>query len=278
MAVAHNMCYSASTEYILCLFLQPSFTHILFRHQNHLCTFVDLFDAGRHFAHLPQHTPSVWYHAPQSMTSHHHSDPSAHPQGPGGRDVLQDPVSLEPEHTVYDDSSNPLAHSNDDFEHGEHPDDYDNTTQPKSDDNDAPNTSDSQTEHDYAGIVSLMNSPSYSQDQKHTFLDNHTTNQLDRYYAAHMNACGLRRFTRSYTIPSATDNITEDNYLPLDPNDGASPYPHAPPPLYPAYTGHFRTAQAASTYRKRTRVAPKSNAPDVERVKRYGRTYLWLQQ
>ncbi|KAF1947253.1 hypothetical protein EJ02DRAFT_334409 [Clathrospora elynae] len=81
----------------------------------------------------------------------------------------------------------------------------------------------------------------------------------------------------TYTVPSNTETLNEDNYMPLDPYDEPSPDPQARRPLYPMYGGHFQTAQAAKTHRKRTRVAPKSNAPDVERVKRYGRQY-WVRK
>jgi hypothetical protein len=174
------------------------------------------------------------------MTSHHYSDSFAQPESPGGHEVLQDPAR--------GDSSNPPALSNDD-------------------------NSNSETELDYPGIVALMNSDSYDQDQKRLYLNNLSTSHLDGYYVAHMAACGFQRITVAH-IPS--NILTEDTYLPLDSNDdnSSAPDPRAPRPLYPAYTTHFRTAQAARTYRKRTRVAPKSNAPDIDRVKRYGRKYL----
>jgi hypothetical protein len=200
------------------------------------------------------------------MASHHYSNSFAQLESSGSFQVPQDPVS------THGDSANPPALLNDDVEHGEHSDD--DTTQPEDNDTDAPDNSHPETEHDYVEVVNLMNSNAFSQDQKQSFMNNYATSQLDRLYAAHMAVCGFQRVTIAF--PSATDNVTEDTYLPLDPNNGASPDPRAPRPLYPAYTGHFRTAQAASTHRKRTRVAPKSNAPDIDRVKRYGRKYLWL--
>jgi hypothetical protein len=196
------------------------------------------------------------------MTSHHYLDSFAQPESSGSFQVLQDPVS------AHGDSANPTALFNDD--------DDNNTAQPGGNDNDTQDNSIPETGDDYVEVVNLMNSEAYEQAQKQSYMASYATSQLDRLYAAHMAACGFQRVTVAHTFPSATngDNVTEDTYLPLDPNNGSSPDPRAPRPLYPAYTGHFRTAQAASTHRKRTRVAPKSNAPDIDRVKRYGRKYL----
>jgi len=82
--------------------------------------------------------------------------------------------------------------------------------------------------------------------------------------------------------------LTEDNYLPIpwEPEideDGyeiipiefqaLEPDPEYPPfqPIYPAFSGRFKTGAAARAYRKRARVPKKGPAPDVERVKKYGR-------
>ncbi|KNG44239.1 hypothetical protein DDE82_007088 [Stemphylium lycopersici] len=74
-----------------------------------------------------------------------------------------------------------------------------------------------------------------------------------------------------YTNGNST--LTEQNYHPLT-QEGILPAdPQAPRPIYPAYTGHFATGQEARQHRKRRRIAPKSSAPDLERVKRYGRMY-----
>ncbi|KAF2034437.1 hypothetical protein EK21DRAFT_49483, partial [Setomelanomma holmii] len=51
----------------------------------------------------------------------------------------------------------------------------------------------------------------------------------------------------------------------------------APTPIYPAYAGRFTTSEQARQHRKRSRVPPKSQAPDIERVKRYGRQY-WVRR
>ncbi|KAH7381655.1 hypothetical protein BKA66DRAFT_389337, partial [Pyrenochaeta sp. MPI-SDFR-AT-0127] len=72
--------------------------------------------------------------------------------------------------------------------------------------------------------------------------------------------------------------LNEGNYLPLDhDNKVSTPDLDAPPPIYPVYVGHFRTAQDAKAHRKRTRIAPKSHALDIERVKCYGRQY-WVRR
>ncbi|KAI4637477.1 hypothetical protein J4E83_000293 [Alternaria metachromatica] len=88
--------------------------------------------------------------------------------------------------------------------------------------------------------------------------------------------------------------LTEDNYLPIpwEPEvdeDGyeiipiefqaLEPDPEYPPfqPIYPAFSGRFKTGAAARAYRKRARVPKKGPAPDVERVKKYGRMY-WVRR
>jgi hypothetical protein len=68
--------------------------------------------------------------------------------------------------------------------------------------------------------------------------------------------------------------LTEANYLPLIEHDESSTDPSAPAPLYPAYAGHFQSAEHARRHRKRSRMPPKSGAPDVDRVKRYGRKFF----
>ncbi|CAN9280798.1 unnamed protein product [Alternaria alternata] len=80
------------------------------------------------------------------------------------------------------------------------------------------------------------------------------------------------------TIPSET--LNENNYTPIAWKPQPDVDPNAPPPpqpIYPAYTGQFQSGPAARAYRKRNRIAPKSLASDVERVKRYGRMY-WVRR
>ncbi len=64
-------------------------------------------------------------------------------------------------------------------------------------------------------------------------------------------------------------NTPVDPIIPVDPN--APPPPPPPQPIYPAFTAKFQTGPEARAYRKRNRVPRKSQAPDIERVKRYGR-------
>ncbi|KAI4653909.1 hypothetical protein J4E93_001677 [Alternaria ventricosa] len=86
--------------------------------------------------------------------------------------------------------------------------------------------------------------------------------------------------------------LTEDNYLPIpwEPEvdedgyeiipiefDAPEPDPSDPQPIYPAFSGRFKTGAAARAYRKRARVPKKGPAPDVERVKKYGRMY-WVRR
>jgi hypothetical protein len=76
--------------------------------------------------------------------------------------------------------------------------------------------------------------------------------------------------------PAATPSgtLNENNYTPVawEPQPALDPNaPPPPPPLYPAYSGRFQSGSTARAYRKRNRIAPKSHASDVERVKRYGR-------
>jgi hypothetical protein len=153
------------------------------------------------------------------MTSLPYPDFFAQPKSFGSSEALQNPVSFEPERTAYGDSGNPPAHSDDDFEYGEHSDDYDNydnSAQPEGDDTETPDNSNSQ--NDYVRVVELMNSETYTHDQKLEFLESHATSQLARWYGEHMASLGFQRVTMAYTIPFATDNVTEDTYLPLDPD------------------------------------------------------------
>ncbi|KAG9187819.1 hypothetical protein G6011_05690 [Alternaria panax] len=74
--------------------------------------------------------------------------------------------------------------------------------------------------------------------------------------------------------------LDENNYAPIAWEPQPAVDPNAPPPprpLYPAYTGRFQSGPAARAYRKRNRIAPKSHASDVERVKRHGRMY-WVRR
>ncbi|KAL1796974.1 hypothetical protein ACET3X_005514 [Alternaria dauci] len=84
--------------------------------------------------------------------------------------------------------------------------------------------------------------------------------------------------------PTAPADLDDDNnYEPIaweetpEADANAPPPPPGPQPIYPAYTGKFQSGPDARAYRKRNRIAPKSLATDVDRVKRYGRTY-WVRR
>jgi hypothetical protein len=70
--------------------------------------------------------------------------------------------------------------------------------------------------------------------------------------------------------------LTEDNYVPLVQHEETFTDPAAPAPIYPAFTGYFRTGGEARQHRRRARMPAKSGAPDVDRVKRYGRKFISL--
>jgi hypothetical protein len=77
------------------------------------------------------------------------------------------------------------------------------------------------------------------------------------------------------TPPASPDgNLNQDTYEPLIFYPEFEDEPDAPPRQYPTYAEHFKTAGQAKRHRKRIRVAPKKNATDIERVKRYGRKCL----
>jgi hypothetical protein len=67
-------------------------------------------------------------------------------------------------------------------------------------------------------------------------------------------------------------HLNEDNYTPKEQHDHSFVEPNAPQPVYPMFVGHFKSGSEARKFRKRVRYPPKTNASDVQRVKRYGRT------
>jgi hypothetical protein len=90
------------------------------------------------------------------------------------------------------------------------------------------------------------------------------------------------------TSTTSTTALTAQNYRPsawepeleraINPNTtldistpNSSPPPPPPHPIYPPFTGRFKDAAAARSFRKCSRLAPKSQATDIERVKLYGR-------
>ncbi|KAL6712531.1 hypothetical protein ACN47E_000408 [Coniothyrium glycines] len=87
----------------------------------------------------------------------------------------------------------------------------------------------------------------------------------------------VQPFLAPPTGPAFHPSLSEQTYLPIYPDDTPAPDPNARRPIYPVYSGSFRTSQQARLHRKRVRVGPKDQAPDVERVRRFGRQY-WVQR
>ncbi|KAF2131966.1 hypothetical protein P153DRAFT_277556, partial [Dothidotthia symphoricarpi CBS 119687] len=82
--------------------------------------------------------------------------------------------------------------------------------------------------------------------------------------------------------PVSTANSSNEldgaSYHPLiEEEPSIPPDSNASPPIYPAYTGYFQTSADAKRHRKRTRIAPKSDAPDIQRVRQHGRAY-WVRR
>ncbi|KAF1838493.1 hypothetical protein BDW02DRAFT_483953, partial [Decorospora gaudefroyi] len=108
--------------------------------------------------------------------------------------------------------------------------------------------------------------------------------KLEELYQATMTGYGFQPVTTAYDAPFPIESLNEDNYqplvedvVPLVGNAHGSNAAPPPQPRYPPYSGRFQTAQEAKTHRKRMRVPAKSNAPDIERVKRSGRPY-WVRR
>ncbi|KAF1841421.1 uncharacterized protein K460DRAFT_291747 [Cucurbitaria berberidis CBS 394.84] len=100
---------------------------------------------------------------------------------------------------------------------------------------------------------------------------------LNRLYEQYMATHGIQKPSTASTFPPKDGDLTEENYQPLVTSNEPLPDPEAPRPVYPAYTGYFMSAHDAKAYRKRIRITPKEHAPDVERVKQYGRQY-WVRR
>ncbi|KAF1913555.1 hypothetical protein BDU57DRAFT_540965 [Ampelomyces quisqualis] len=115
----------------------------------------------------------------------------------------------------------------------------------------------------------LINSPILTQDQKTAILSSLPEAVLNDLYS-------------NVTIPgfafvSSPSGMTESSYRPLIKHNEVSFSPSGPTPSYPLYSAKFRTTEQARRYRKRSRVAPKDQAPDLHRVRKYGRHY-WVQE
>ncbi|KAH7563088.1 hypothetical protein BM1_00135 [Bipolaris maydis] len=71
--------------------------------------------------------------------------------------------------------------------------------------------------------------------------------------------------------------LTAQNYVPLIDDGILPPNPNGPRPIYPPFSNRFATGEDAKTHRKRSRGMIKNQAPDVERVKKFGRNY-WVRR
>jgi hypothetical protein len=151
----------------------------------------------------------------------------------------------------------------------------DTTQRENENENESAIPTDPSNEFDYATVKRTMNCRTLDETEKLHILKGMPEKELFKFYNKCIATLGLKppyMASATTTVPAAIEDINEINYRPLLPDDEApSPDPNAPPPLYPAYTGHFRTAQDAKRHRLRTRVAPKSKAADIERVRRWGR-------
>jgi hypothetical protein len=126
------------------------------------------------------------------------------------------------------------------------------------------------TEHNLqdirAHLPALMCSPILSGEQKLAILSNLPSFVLNNLYE-HLT---IHKRFRAPASP-ISHGLNEETYSPLVVHDYPTPEPTAPLPIYPAYARHFTTSEQARSHRKRIRLPPKSQAPDVERVKRFGR-------
>ena len=125
-------------------------------------------------------------------------------------------------------------------------------------------------------LFALINSTSIDNEEKVTVLSKCSHTVLNELYERHVAACGPLKTPASTAQPRTFESLTEDNYLPLLEHMVPSPNPEAPTPIYPGYAGHFTTSEQARRYRKRARLPPKAQAPDVARVRRYGRKWSWI--
>lgn len=71
--------------------------------------------------------------------------------------------------------------------------------------------------------------------------------------------------------------LTASSYTPLPSVLAIQPEPSPPKTVYQAYSSYFRTSDEAKAYRRRPRLAPKSQALDIKRVKQFGRDY-WVRR
>ncbi|EUC47921.1 hypothetical protein COCMIDRAFT_89038 [Bipolaris oryzae ATCC 44560] len=80
-------------------------------------------------------------------------------------------------------------------------------------------------------------------------------------------------------IPNNANNVplTAQNYVPLINDSIVPPNPNGPRPIYPAFSNHFATGAEAKAWRTQSRGMIKDQAPDLLRVKEFGRNY-WVRR
>jgi hypothetical protein len=114
-------------------------------------------------------------------------------------------------------------------------------------------------------LVAFMNAPGLTDEQKTNIMCSFPPHIL---HAVHV----LFNQPRVAHVPLlSSDGLTEENYVPQIENEMPEPAANAPLSAHPPFSGLFSTKEQAKRHRKRVRVPRKDNAPDVERVKRYGR-------
>lgn len=121
-------------------------------------------------------------------------------------------------------------------------------------------------------LSELMKTPSLSSEQKIAILTSFPPSVLDAVYAWQVATSGPLRISAPQNVSRSHFEDSEEAYTPL--RMGAVPSPQQPSatqPIYPKYVGYFSTSEQARRFRKRARLPPKAQAPDVERVRRYGR-------
>jgi hypothetical protein len=78
---------------------------------------------------------------------------------------------------------------------------------------------------------------------------------------------------RPDVVEQEADVLDQDTYVPVIDVKEPTRDPNAAPPIYPPYASRFITSEQARLHCKRVRIPPKSDATDIDRVKRYGR--MW---
>ncbi|KAI4929734.1 uncharacterized protein J4E92_005400 [Alternaria infectoria] len=148
----------------------------------------------------------------------------------------------------------------------------------------APKYSSSDAEFNFEEFCARFHSGELSPAQQAAAIAALSGKKKNAVYQDLMRSFGFQPAKPRAPVPEGA--LTEDNYLPIpwEPEidedgyeiipiefDAPEPDPSDPQPIYPAFSGRFKTGAAARAYRKRARVPKKGPAPDVERVKKYGR-------